>query len=342
MARLQAETKVNSLVRRVLVVTLLGVVLYGLFVVYTGLHQIRQSLAHFHGSAFVLALALACGNYLLRFGKWQYYLARLGIAGIPVIDSLLIYLTGFVLTITPGKVGEVFKSAVLAKTHGIPVERTAPIVVADRLTDAIGVVLLIAVGSASFRGGLPWALAGTAAVGTGLAFIMWPPPALWLCSRLEARGGRLAGIVPKLRAALASLRVVAGPSALLVPTLLSVVAWGAEGVALYVLLVGFGQSVPLPLAVFFYATATLAGALVPIPGGLGLVEGMLREALLHLGGVEQGAATASMILVRLATLWWAVVVGFIALFLLRLRFPSALGKAAGKGEGASAAESGIG
>ena len=75
----------------------------------------------------------------------------------------------------------------------------------------------------------------------GLLFIMWQPPALWLCSRLEARGGKLGGIVPKLRAALGSLRVVAGPSALLIPTLLSVVAWGAEGVALYVLLVGFGQ-----------------------------------------------------------------------------------------------------
>lgn len=331
----------NSLVRRVLLVTLLGVVVYGLFVVYTGLNQIGTSLARFHGSAFALAIGLACGNYLLRFGKWQYYLSRLGIRGIPLLDSLLVYLTGFVLTITPGKVGEVFKSAVLAKTHGIPIERTAPIVVADRLTDAIGVVLLIALGSSSFDGGLVWAIAGTAAVTLGLLFILWQPPALWLCAMLEARGGRFAGLVPKLRAALSSLRVVAGPSALLVPTLLSVVAWGAEGVSLYVLLVGFEQTVPLPLAVFFYATATLAGALVPIPGGLGLVEGMLREALLHLGGVEQGAATAAMILVRLATLWWAVVVGFIALFLLRLRFPNAL-SAQALPKAADAVESGIG
>ena len=58
------------------------------------------------------------------------------------------------------------------------------------------------------------------------------------------------------------------------------------------------------------------------------LNGMLREAMLHLGGVEQGAATAAMILVRLATLWWAVVVGFIALFLLRLRFPQAFKSAA--------------
>jgi hypothetical protein len=29
-----------------------------------------------------------------------------------------------------------------------------------------------------------------------------------------------------------------------------------------------------------------------------------------------------MILVRFATLWWAVIVGFIALFILRSRYPS--------------------
>jgi len=31
-----------------------------------------------------------------------------------------------------------------------------------------------------------------------------------------------------------------------------------------------------------------------------------------------------MILIRFATLWWAVLVGFLALFLLRLRFPAEL------------------
>jgi glycosyltransferase 2 family protein len=330
---------VNGIVRRVLVVTFVGVLLYGLFAVYTGVHQIGSSLSRFHGSAFVLALALACFNYLLRFGKWQYYLARLEIRGIPWVDSLLVFLTGFVLTITPGKVGEVFKSAVLAKTHGIPVERTAAIVIADRLTDVIGIVLLICIGGASFPKGLPWAVAGAGAVAVGLLLILWQAPALWLCQRLEQRGGKLGQLVPKLREALSRLRVLATPSELVVPTLFSVVAWGSEGTALYTLLGGFEQHVSWTLCVLFYSTATLAGALVPVPGGLGLVEGMLREAMLHLGGVEQGAATAAMILVRLATLWWAVVVGFIALFVLRLRFPQAFADAP---TGDDAVKSGIG
>ena len=60
----------NGIVRRVLLVTLVGVVLYGLFAVYTGVQQMDTSLSRFHWGAFVIALGLACFNYLLRFGKW--------------------------------------------------------------------------------------------------------------------------------------------------------------------------------------------------------------------------------------------------------------------------------
>jgi len=138
------------------------------------------------------------------------------------------------------------------------------------------------------------------------------------------RHPRLGRVAPKLREAYGSLRLVAGPAALLWPTFLSVIAWGAEGLALYVILRGFSASVPLDVAVFFYSTATLAGALVPVPGGLGVAEAMIQEQLVRLGGVEQGSATSAMILIRFATLWWAVLVGFLALFLLRLRFPAEL------------------
>lgn len=317
----------HNLLRRVLVVTLIGVLLYGLFAVYTGMQAVGESLATFRGGAFWLALLLATLNYLLRFGKWQYYLARLRIDGIPALESLLVFLSGFVLTITPGKVGEVFKSAVLAKTHGVAIERTAMIVVADRLTDVIGIVLLILAGSATFPEGRPWAVAGASAVVVGLVFILWQTPALWLCDRLERRPGKLARVVPKLRHALASLRVLASPRALVLPTLLSVMAWGLEGTALYVLLLGFHQSVTLPLSVVVYSSATLAGALIPVPGGLGVVESLLQQGLHGFGHVALGAATASMILVRLATLWWAVLVGFFALLALSWRFPAALSAA---------------
>ena len=315
----------NRFMRRVIGAMLLGVCVYGAFVLYTGIGRMHESLARFRWSAFGISLALASSNYLIRFAKWQYYLSRLGVTGVAWFDSLLVFLSGFVLTITPGKVGEVFKSAVLARTHDVPVERTAPIVVAERLTDAIGVIALIVVGSGAFAGGLGWALAGTLAVCVGVGLIVWERPGLGVVGWMERRGGALGRIGPKLRVALTSLRVVAGPTALLWPTVLSIVAWSCEGVALYVLLVGFGAAVPPGVAVFFYSTATLAGALIPVPGGLGVAEAMIQEQLVRLGGVPQGDATAAMILIRFATLWWAVGVGFLALAVLRFRFPARLG-----------------
>jgi uncharacterized membrane protein YbhN (UPF0104 family) len=316
---------VTRFVRRVLGAVLLGVVVYGAFVLYAGFAEIRASLGRFAWSSFVVAICLATGNYAFRFAKWQYYLRRLGVTGVGVVDSLLVFLSGFVLTVTPGKVGEVFKSAVLAKTHGVPAERTAPIVVAERLTDAIGIIALIVVGSGAFAGGLGWALAGAIAVSLGVLFIVWDPPARAVLRFLAARGGLFGRIAPKLSVAFDSLKVVAGPAALLWPTALSVVAWGLEGVALYVLVRGFDAHVPLAAAVFFYSTASLAGALIPVPGGLGVAEALIKEQLARLGGVSAGDATASMILVRFATLWWAVLVGFVALALLRLRHPHKLG-----------------
>jgi uncharacterized protein (TIRG00374 family) len=150
-------------------------------------------------------------------------------------------------------------------------------------------------------------------------------------ARFERGSPRLRALAPKLLEALDGLRKVAGPGALAIPSALSILGWGLEGVALSVLLEGFGTPVALAHCLFFYATATLAGALIPVPGGLGVVEAMIQEQLVRVAGVASGAATASMLLLRFATLWWAVLVGFGALFLLRLRHPTAAGKPIGAG-----------
>lgn len=311
-------------IRRAVIAMLLGVVVYGAFVLYAGFHRITGSLATFHWWTFAVAIALATLNYAIRYVKWEYYLARLKIKHVSKLDSLLVFLSGFVLTITPGKVGEVFKSAVLAETHHVPMRRTAPIVVADRLTDVIGVIILIVAGSAGFAGGLPWAIAGSTAVAIGMVFIIWQRPALALIRIIEHGPHRLRPLAPKLRESFEALRILAGPSALFWPICLAILGWASEGVALYALLAGFGRPPSVTLCIFFYATATLAGAVIPVPGGLGVTETMLQEQIVHLGHIAAGAATSAMILVRFATLWWAVLIGFGALAALRVRYPSLL------------------
>jgi len=65
--------------------------------------------------------------------------------------SFLIFLAGFSLTVTPGKLGEAVKALLLRESHGIPAARTAPIVIAERFTDLVGLLLLACVGVFTFH-----------------------------------------------------------------------------------------------------------------------------------------------------------------------------------------------
>ena len=324
-----APSKVGA---RVVLVMLVSVLLYGVLVAVRGTKKIEQELAHYAWSTFAIACGLSFLNYLLRFLKWQYCLAVLGIQprrslprAIPWGESLLVFLSGFVLTVTPLKVGEVFKSVVLRDLRGVDVVRTAPIVAAERLTDLVGVIVLITFGASVFPGGLLWAGLGTLFVLFLLGFVSVPAIsgfALRPLSRLPGRAGAIVRrFVPKIELALPELRFITSPRTLVIPSVLSIAGWALEGVGTWVILGGFGANLDVPRAVFFYATATLAGALTPLPGGLGATEKVLEESMVGLGGVSGPVATAAMLLSRLATLWFAVLVGFVAYGTLRARFP---------------------
>ncbi|HSN99930.1 MAG TPA: lysylphosphatidylglycerol synthase transmembrane domain-containing protein [Candidatus Nanopelagicales bacterium] len=315
----------SKLGRRLVLAMLLGVVVYGALVLSRGFGEISARFQTFAWWTFAAACGLAFSNYLLRFLKWEYYLAHLDVRGIPKGESLLTFLSGFVLTVTPGKVGEVFKSVILYQIRRVPVARTAPIVVAERITDLIGVIVIISLGSMSFPGGVVWASLGAIVVSLLLVFVSSRRLSDRMLRALPLLPGALgragARLGPKVAIALHGLRGLTAPQRLVWPTLLSIIAWTLEGIGLWLILRGFAEHAPLPLTAFFYATATLAGALVPVPGGLGVTDKLLEEQMARLGGVPSATATAAMLLVRFATLWFAVAVGFAALGVLRLRYP---------------------
>lgn len=328
----------GTAVRRVLFAMFFAVVVYGGFAIWSGLGKMSAELARFEWWTFGAACGLALANYFLRWLKWEFYLARLGIRGVGRVDSLLTYLSGFVLTVTPGKVGEIFKSVLLRDTHGVAVARTAPIIIAERVTDVIGIIVLIVVGSAGLSGGLGWAALGGAAVLVLLVVVSNRRLSHALIGWVERMPAPIAKIAPKLHEAYESLATLVRPSNLLLPAVLSVGAWALECTALWVVLRGLGQSTSIELATFFYATSTLVGALVPVPGGLGVTETSLQGQMREIGHVAPTASTAAMILVRFATLWFAVLVGFVALSLLKRRYPSLLGEADAVAAGDPAAE----
>ena len=76
---------------------------------------------------------------------------------------------------TPGKLGEAVKALLLRESRGIPAARTAPIVVAERLTDLGGLLLLAAVGAFTFDVDRTFLIAATVLIVAGLVVVSIEP-----------------------------------------------------------------------------------------------------------------------------------------------------------------------
>ena len=119
-----------------------------------------------------------------------------------------------------------------------------------------------------------------------------------------------------LRDSQEGFKELAAAKVMVVGVAIGTAAWFAEGLALWVILKGIGSDIALVRALPIYAAATLVGAVTALPGGLVGAEGSM-VAFLQQSGVTRVGASAGTVLVRLVTLWFAVVVGLTALLALR-------------------------
>ena len=272
--------------------------------------DLLRSLRGFDLRLLVPVLSLSLLNYALRYVRWEIYLRKLGVA-LTRGRSLAVFLVGFLLSVTPGKAGELGKAWLVRELGGGPALRVVPAILAERLTDLLGVLLLIALGSLPFSGG-PWiAAAGIAAVAATVAALSWRRAAERLFSlmeRLPVVGVR----VSHLRELYDRLRSLLSPGLLLLALAVSVAAWGAEGVGFFLVVRQYAPGAGLLLSIFNYTGSTFLGALSMLPGGLGAAEGSLA-ALLHSQGLDTADAGSVTLLIRGATLWFAVLLGLLAL-----------------------------
>ena len=276
-------------------------------------------LAGFGWWAFAAALALAATNYLLRFLRWQLYLARQRVS-VPVGSSALVFGAGLSLSITPAKLGELLKSYLLREMHGIPAPLTAPIVVAERVTDLIALVLLSLIGVAAYGVDPRLVAVAGGAIAVGLALLAWPGPAHALIDGVT-RPAKLRRLREPLHESLDHLAGLCRPGVLLAATVIAVPAWACECVGFALICDAFpGAHVDLGLAMVIYAGTTIAGALSFLPGGLGVTEGAMTLALVDgASHLDRATALAATLLTRLATLWFAVALGVAFLAAARRR-----------------------
>lgn len=284
--------------------------------IYANFDELLEAFAMYNWVMFPAVLGLVLCNYAARFLKWEYYTKVLNIQ-VERKMSFLIFLSSFIMSVTPGKIGEVFKSYLLKEHNGTSISKSAPIVFAERITDFLSLVLLSMAGALMFGYGTALII-GFGAFFIILVFIISSKTISYAIIGFLERFKSIAKISHKVHTAYDSIYQMVRFKELIIAIFLSIFAWSFECFSFYLVVNGFITGSPIHIdimtATFVYGFATIAGAVTMLPGGLGATDASITGLLIFLG-LTKSVAVASTMIIRASTLWFAVIVGIGAIII---------------------------
>lgn len=305
----------EKLGRNLVLAVALGLAVYAGLFFFFRFDRVTSALAGFELALIPVILGLVSLSYVGRFLRWLYYLNVIKVS-VPLGENAAIFAAGLSMTISPGKLGEVLKSVFVRQASGAPIARTAPAVVAERATDGTGMVLWGFIGAFALNLSPFWVFVFLGVAIFGIAVLRSRKLSL-LAEHLLLKIPLLDRLAPHLHAFHGASNELLGTRALVVGTTISFLSWGLECLAVYFCAVGLGAEVGFLMVVFVFAVSSLLGVLSMIPGGIGAVEAGLALQFVRLAGMSAGLAGALTFVIRLATLWWATLIGILGLLLVR-------------------------
>lgn len=261
----------------------------------------------------MIAICLTLMNYFLRFLKWHFYLKQIGVHKLPWPQSLRLFVAGFPLAVTPGKIGEALKGVWLNRLTGVPVGRGISVVLAERISDGLAVLVLSTLGVIAYPRFWPAFAIILALLIIVITLSQIRPVALYLLGvgeRLPLVNRMARGLHEFYEGSFLLLR----PGVMVLAVLLGSISWLGEGIGFYFILLGLGLPPSLQLmasAVFVLSFSMAVGAASALPGGLGAAEVTIAGMLTLILGENPALATSATLLIRLATLWFAVGLGLV-------------------------------
>lgn len=286
-------------------------------IIYVDYEKVIKSFNQFNWLLFPILLLLSLGNYFARFYKWQFYLNIIDVK-LTKIDSFSIFMSGLVMSITPGKMGELLKSYLVKQVNAAPISKTAPIILAERATDFLSLTIMALIGAYYFDYGKNIALIIGIVITFGIIVITNKTifnKIIFILSKIKI----VSKYLDNLQTAYSSSSKLLSVSPLISMTLLSAVSWGFECFGYYLVLTNFGLKIDVLWSFFGYSFATIVGAVSMLPGGLGVTEGSLTLMVIQ-KGLSENDALASTFIIRVVTLWFAVLVGAISILFYQKRF----------------------
>src|SRR3989442_3694616 len=119
--------------------------IYFILLISSDIEKITISIASIDKMNLMMAVGMWCFGVVLRITRWHFFLKSIT-TSIPLKPSILYYLAGYALIISPARAGEVIRSPFIMRDYGIPISKTAPLVFVERFYDLLALTLIIGVG----------------------------------------------------------------------------------------------------------------------------------------------------------------------------------------------------
>ena len=297
----------------------LGIIVFVGLLFYGDVKKISHLLYSFQWSLLPAIVGLTLFNYLLRGLRFHYYLHQVGIRNIRFWTSLRVFVGGFSLMLTPGQVGEFIRMLWLKNITGAEPARTAPSIMVDRIVDGLVMAVLASIGALIYPQIWPLVALFLVILLAAVITVQIRPLAMWVL-KVGDRLPVVKRFSKQFHTLYDSTHELLRMKNLFIGLGIGLVAWTAEGVAVYLILVGLGAPTSGTLllsAIFTLAISALLGGFSGLPAGVGAAELSMTGVLQTVVRLPEEMAATATIMIRFFTLWFAVITGSLTVLIWR-------------------------
>ncbi len=300
----------DKIKKNIFIAIIITVIVYLILSLYGNINLVLNSLKEFKWQYFPIILLIIYFTFLLKFLKWQYYLKYLCVK-VQLGLSFKIFMASLIMSITPGKIGDLIKSYMLKEKNGTPVNRTIPIVFAERVTEFAALLLLVILGANIYNQNIVIIIISLLSI-VILFLLLFNSKIMNKIIIMLSKSEKLKKYIEPLSLTISNSKTLLQPKPFFLITLLSLFIWIVECFGFYIILLQFNIDFQIIWSFFTYLFSLFIGSISMLPAGLGITDGSLTFLLTQNGFRTEVAVTAALI-VRIATLWFALIIGIIGM-----------------------------
>ena len=298
--------------KKSLLIGILGIIaIYAVILIAFDVNIISEKINDFDFQYLPIIIPLIPLTWGILFLRWNLLLKNSDI-DVPLKDNFMIFISGFALGVTPGKVGELIKSQLLKNKFNISRSKTAPLVIVERFYDFFAIAIISLFGILVFEYSIY--IFGVLVIGISIFLIVTSSEKIFLkfLNKIE-KIKFLKNFSNELPKSFNVIQKSTRGKIFPLSIILSVIFWFLDSMIAYLTLLSFGiDIIDYFVLMSIYTSSIILGVISFLPLGIGVVEGSL-VGFLSINGIEFHLATAVVVFIRFFTRWIGVMAGFIGL-----------------------------